>query len=103
MLVVLSPRLSTLDGDASSPHRHDQKNVGACGLQCHLQTSPPILLNAYPKFRNPRTTFENPPLDALIVIPTRRKGSLHTDYCKNKTKLALEKDSKADRKFKKIL
>ena len=31
-------------------------------LQSHLQTSPPTPQKSYPKFRNPRTTFENNPL-----------------------------------------
>ena len=31
-------------------------------LQSHLQTSPPTPQKSYPKFRNPRTTFENTPV-----------------------------------------
>ena len=31
-------------------------------LQSHLQASPPTLQKSYPKFHNPRTTFENTPL-----------------------------------------
>ena len=34
------------------------KNFPAKCLQSHLQTSPPTPQNSYPKFRNPRTTFE---------------------------------------------
>ena len=31
-------------------------------FQSHLQTSPPTPQKSYPKFQNPRTTFENTPL-----------------------------------------
>ena len=46
----------------SSPHQHKRKFSGTHVVQSHLQTSPPTPQKSYPKFRNPRTTFENTPL-----------------------------------------
>jgi hypothetical protein len=37
-------------------------------LQSHLQTSPPTPQKSYPKFPNPRTTFENTPLSPQLFF-----------------------------------
>ena len=43
-------------------------------LQSHLLTSPPTSQKSYPKFRNPRTTFQNTPLSAQICHSAGGRG-----------------------------
>ena len=53
--------LRTLDPPLGPPSTWAEISRHMC-LQSHLQTSPPTPQKSYPKFRNPRTTFENNPL-----------------------------------------
>ena len=58
---VLAHRLRTLDRSLVPPSTEAEIFRRTC-LQSQLQTSPPTPQKSYPKFRNPRTTFENAPL-----------------------------------------
>ena len=60
---VLAHRLRTLDRSLVPPSAWAEIFRCTC-LQSHLQTSPPTPQKSYPKFRNPRTTFENTPFCA---------------------------------------
>ena len=64
---VLAPRLCRLDVSLS-PQWHERKFVGATVCKVTFKHLPPTPKNLYPKFRNPRTTFENPPLCAKYNI-----------------------------------
>ena len=55
------PGLNTLDPPFGAPSTWAEIFRRTC-LQSNLQTSPPTPQKSYPKFRNPRTTFENTPL-----------------------------------------
>jgi hypothetical protein len=55
---VLANRLGMLDRSLVPPLEWVEIFRRMC-LQSHLQTSPPTPQKSYPKFRNPRTTFEN--------------------------------------------
>ena len=49
---------------STRPHRHER--TCKC-LQSHLQTSLPTPQKSYPKFLNPRTTFQNTPFSVIQV------------------------------------
>ena len=67
----LAPRGVLAPGSAharpsAQPPIDTSGNISVHVSKGHLQTSPPTPQKSYPKFRNPRTTFENTPLTPHI-------------------------------------
>ena len=78
---IIAHRLRMLDRPLVPPSAWAEIFRRTC-LQSHLQTSPQTPQKSYPKFRNPRTAFENTPLcpcclDSMIFLFRTQKSIFH--------------------------
>ena len=73
LMEVLPPHLPTLDGNTCPQINISKNKIGSC-LQSHLQACLPTHQKSYPKFQNPRTTFENPPFVRPNIAKCRGRG-----------------------------
>ena len=71
---VLTPCLCMLQIVACPPINMSQKGCWRMCLQSHHQSSPPTPPKEFPKFQNPMTTLENPPLCLAKYSIVQGKG-----------------------------